>query len=52
MLDFIFIAGAPGTGKTTVAKLLQKRLKSPAIEYSWIRGFHLDEGWTNISEKE
>lgn len=52
MLDFIFIGGAPGTGKTTIAKLLRKYLKSPAIEYSWIRGFHLDEGWTNMSEKE
>lgn len=52
MLDFIFIGGAPGTGKTTVAKLLQKHLKSPAIEYGWIRGFHLDEGWKDMSEKE
>lgn len=52
MFDLIFIGGSPGTGKTTIAKLLQEKLQSPAIEYGWIRGFHLDKGWTNISEKE
>lgn len=52
MLDFIFIGGAPGVGKTTTAKLLQEKLQSPRIELSWIRAFHLDTEWENTSEKE
>ncbi len=50
--ELIFIAGAPGTGKTTIAKLLQERLHSPRIELSWIRGCHLNKTWSNRSKKE
>lgn len=52
MLDFIFIGGAPGTGKTTTAKLLQEKLNSPRLELSWIRGFHLDREWKNMTKQE
>ncbi len=52
MYDFIFISGAPGSGKTTIAKLLQKRLKSPLIDFGNVRVFHLDREWTNTSKKE
>lgn len=38
-LDFIFIAGAPGTGKSTIAKLLHDRLHSPLFEFGWIPEF-------------
>ncbi len=37
--DIIFIAGAPGSGKSSVAKLLQKKLNSPCFEFGWIPEF-------------
>lgn len=39
MKQFIFIAGAPGSGKSTVAKELQKRLDCPLFEFGWIPEF-------------
>lgn len=39
MKDFIFIAGAPGSGKSTVAAALQKKLNSPLFEFGWIPEF-------------
>lgn len=35
----IVIAGAPGSGKSTIAELLQKKLKSPLFEFGWIPEF-------------
>lgn len=29
MYDFIFLLGAPGVGKTTIARLLKEKLKFP-----------------------
>lgn len=52
MYDLIFIGGAPGAGKTTVAKLLQEKLHSPRFELSWLRGYHLDREWKNATDKE
>jgi adenylate kinase family enzyme len=52
MFDFIFIAGAPGSGKTTVSRLLQEKLQSPAIDFGYIREFHLDREWKKASDKE
>jgi len=52
MKDIIFINGAPGTGKTTICRLLKEKLNSPFIDYDWIKGFHLNTNWTNKSEKE
>lgn len=39
MLDIIFIAGAPGTGKSTLTTLLQKDIGSPMFEFGWIPEF-------------
>jgi chloramphenicol 3-O-phosphotransferase len=36
---FIFIAGAPGAGKSTVAAILQRRLGTPLFEFGWIPEF-------------
>jgi DNA polymerase III delta prime subunit len=40
-LDFIFIAGAPGTGKSTLAAALHERLGAPYFEFGWIPEFRL-----------
>lgn len=37
--DIIFIAGAPGTGKSSVAQALQKQFASPCFEFGWIPEF-------------
>jgi len=53
MVDFIFIAGSPGSGKTTVSELLKAKLNNPPlIDLGWIRCFHLDRKWKNASKKE
>ena len=53
MVDFIFIAGSPGSGKTTISNLLKAKLKNPPmIDFGWIREFHLDKEWKNANEKE
>ena len=53
MVDIIFINGSPGSGKTTISKLLRKKLKgSPLIELDWLRCYHLDERWKNANKKE
>jgi dephospho-CoA kinase len=50
--DLIVIAGAPGSGKTTVGDLLQSALKSPYIDFGYIREFHLDRDWLDESARE
>jgi adenylate kinase family enzyme len=53
MVDFIFIAGSPGSGKTTISNLLKNKLNNPPmIDFGWIREFHLDRKWKNASKKE
>jgi broad-specificity NMP kinase len=52
MRDFIFVAGAPGTGKTTICKLLSQKLVSPYVEFSYFRQMHLDETWSNATPLE
>lgn len=52
MHNFIFIAGAPGSGKTTISRLLQEKLKCPVIDFGNLRIFHLDREWSNASEEE
>jgi hypothetical protein len=51
-LDLIVIAGAPGSGKSTVCELLKSRLGSPYIEFSALREPHLDRQWSNESVAE
>jgi adenylate kinase family enzyme len=51
-LDLIVVAGAPGTGKSTVCAELRSRLGSPYIEFSTLRQPHLDQLWRNASDTE
>lgn len=52
MYDLIFLLGAQGSGKTTIAKLLKEKLESPHIDFDWIRGFHLNKEWSNTNDSE
>jgi len=52
MKDYIFLIGAQGVGKTTIARLLKDILISPHIDFDWIRDFHLNKEWGNYSDKE
>jgi broad-specificity NMP kinase len=36
---FIFLAGAPGSGKSSVAAALQRKLGTPLFEFGWIPEF-------------
>ena len=49
--DIIFIAGAPGVGKSSVAKALQKKFASPCFEFGWIPEFR-QKGDESISYQE
>lgn len=46
------MAGAPGSGKTTLINALQKRLDCPRIDFGRLREFHLDTWWKKANEKE
>jgi predicted kinase len=52
MADLIVIAGAPGSGKTTVADLLHDRLGSVLIDFGTFREFHLKPDWSDESRAE
>ncbi len=52
MKDLIIIAGAPGSGKSTVSRLLNEKLGSVWIDFGKLREFHLDMEWKNASEAE
>lgn len=52
MYSFIFLLGAQGSGKTTIARFLKEKLSSPHIDYDWVRGFHLNNNWSNTSDIE
>lgn len=51
MYDIIFIAGAPGTGKSSVAKSLQEKLHCPCFEFGWIPEFR-NKGLEEIPYEE
>lgn len=36
---FIFLAGAPGSGKSSVAAAVQRKLGTPLFEFGWIPEF-------------
>ena len=53
MKDFIFIVGAPGSGKSTIAKALHDKLDSPIFEFGWIPEFrNTGERTTTYEEEE
>ncbi len=51
-MDFIFIHGAPGTGKSTLAWALQHHLQSPCFEFGWIPEFRVKRDSTITWEEE
>lgn len=52
MKDLIILSGAPGSGKTTIAKQLKEVLSSIHVDLGWLRQFHLDETWSNADKNE
>ena len=48
---FIFIAGAPGSGKSSVAAAVQRKLGTPLFEFGWIPEFR-NTGTRTISYEE
>jgi len=48
----IVVAGAPGSGKSTVCGILKGRMGWPLLELGRFREPHLDYGWTNASAAE
>lgn len=52
MSYLIVIAGAPGSGKTTICKELHERFQSVYIDFGWLREFHLDLEWKKANPVE
>lgn len=49
----VWLAGAPGVGKSTVARALQRTFRVPLIELGELREFHLmDPNWSDASAAE
>ncbi|MBW4061127.1 hypothetical protein HJC99_00950 [Candidatus Saccharibacteria bacterium] len=51
MATFIFVAGAPGVGKSVVSAALRQRLDSPLFEFGWIPEFR-NTGHTQTTYEE
>jgi len=51
-MDFIIIHGAPGTGKSTVASILHKKIGMPWFEFGWIPEFTKLNPHSRISSEE
>src|SRR5947208_8567594 len=47
--DMIIVAGAPGTGKTTVCQILAEPLAAPYLDLGQLRSLHLDSDWQRMS---
>jgi chloramphenicol 3-O-phosphotransferase len=52
MAYIIVVSGAPGSGKTTITKLLHQHFQSVMIEVGWLRQLHLDPAWLKASVRE
>jgi chloramphenicol 3-O-phosphotransferase len=52
MVDFIFINGSPGAGKSSVCELIQQDKSWPSIDFGCLRVFHLNREWSNTSAEE
>ena len=52
MKDLIILAGAPGSGKSTIGELLREKEGFPLIEFGWLRQGHLDNKWSNATPEE
>jgi broad-specificity NMP kinase len=50
--QLLVVAGAPGTGKSTLASALREHLKAPWIDFGRLREFHLERDWSNQSPME
>jgi type IV secretory pathway ATPase VirB11/archaellum biosynthesis ATPase len=48
----IVMSGAPGSGKTTITRLLHQHFQSVMIELGWLRQYHLDPAWLKASLRE
>ncbi len=51
-MSVIFITGAPGTGKSTVAAMIHEKLKCPWFEFGWIPEFRNLNPHTEISYED
>lgn len=51
-MSVIFITGAPGTGKSTVAAMIHEKLRCPWFEFGWIPEFRNLNPHTEISYEE
>lgn len=51
-MDLIFIHGAPGTGKSSLAWALQAKFQSPCFEFGWIPEFRVKRNSTISYEEE
>jgi adenylate kinase family enzyme len=52
MKDLIVLAGAPGSGKSTIGELLREQQGFPLIDFGWLRQGHLDNKWSNATPEE
>jgi hypothetical protein len=52
LLSTIILNGAPGAGKTTLARHLKAMLNGVLLDLDWIRSCHLDASWSNASSIE
>ncbi len=52
MARLIILAGAPGSGKSSVAEILNTRLSAPYVDFGKLREFHLDREWKNQSPED
>lgn len=50
--DFLIMAGAPGSGKSTISEALHERFASCLIDFGYLRQFHLNRSWSNASPLE